>query len=173
MKQRLSVFETTWRREVNSNCWYAFCTDLIQLLRFSSSASGRGQRRGNVLSAANLWAVIKECRFLPCEQSFNFLFAACPNFVPANCAWLLSTRLIDNDKRAVIGLYYGANLLEVNQGADNRAVSGVVGKAEVLVDKAKLFLAKCFFKTTLPAGPIPHQIPSLAAISITLDRPTH
>ena len=42
----------------------------------------------------------------------------------------------------------------------------------VMVDKAKQLLAKCFFQTTMPS-PIPHQILSLAAISITLDRPTH
>lgn len=84
-------------------------------------------------------------------------FAACPDFVPAHCAWLLSRQLFDNDNRAVIGFYYGANLLEVNKGADNRAQSGVFGKAEVLIDKAKQFPAKCSFKTTLPAGPIPHQ----------------
>jgi hypothetical protein len=33
-------------------------------------------------------------------------------------------------------------------------------------------LAKCFFQMTLPSQ-IPHQILSLTAISITLDRPTH
>src|ERR1019366_5228992 len=98
---------------------------------------------------------LKNAVFLPCGQTFNFLFAACPDFVAAPCAWLLSTQLIDHDKRAVIGLYYGANLLEVNKGADNRAQSGIFGKAEVPVDKAKQFLAKCFFQTTLPS-PIPH-----------------
>src|ERR1017187_5003173 len=105
---------------------------------------------------------LKNAVFLPCGQSFNFLFAACPNFLPAPCAWLLSTRLIDHDQRAVIGLYDGANLLEVNKGAESRAQSGAFGNAEVLVDKAKQLLAKCFFQTTLPAGPIPHQILSLA-----------
>ena len=39
---------------------------LFSWLRFSSSASGR-QRRTDVLSAANLSAVIKECRF-PCVR---------------------------------------------------------------------------------------------------------
>jgi hypothetical protein len=101
---------------------------------------------------------LKNAVFLPCGQFINFLFAACPNLVPAPCAWLLSTQLVDHDKSAVIGLYYGASLLEGNKSTDNRAQSGVFGKAEVLVDKAKHLLAKCFLQTILPAGPIPHQI---------------
>ena len=47
---------------------------------------------------------LKNAVFLPCGQSFNFLFAACPDFVPAPCAWLRATQLIDDDKPAVIDL---------------------------------------------------------------------
>jgi hypothetical protein len=32
---------------------------------------------------------LKNAVSLPWGQSFNFLFAACPDFVPAPCAWLL------------------------------------------------------------------------------------
>ena len=42
-----------------------------------------------MLSAANLWQSLKNAVFLPCGLPFNFLFAACPDFVPAPCAWLL------------------------------------------------------------------------------------
>jgi hypothetical protein len=40
-----------------------FVPDLIQLLRFSPSASGRGRRGTNLLLVTKLSTAIKECRF--------------------------------------------------------------------------------------------------------------
>jgi hypothetical protein len=52
------------------------------------------------------------------DREVCLLFATCPNFAPAPCAWLLSTQLIDHDKSAVIGLYYGGGLagMTINYG---------------------------------------------------------
>jgi hypothetical protein len=47
---------------------------------------------------------LRNAVFLPWGQSFNFLFAACPDFVRAPCAWLLYTQLIDHDQRTVVSL---------------------------------------------------------------------